>query len=285
MNWRSIERDFINKLKDVYPASEASNIFYLAAEYVTGENLRNGLQEKAPATEAHKNSLENVLTRLIRNEPIQHIIGEAWFYDIPFFVNKDVLIPRSETEELVDWIIKDHKNGSGSKILDIGTGSGCIPVILKKKIPDAIVYTCDISDAAMQVARKNAARHSADINFLHLDFLDPNARKMIPSVDLIVSNPPYIPLSDKNEMHANVLEFEPHMALFVPNESPLLFYEAIAATAKEILREGGDIYLEIHESQGERVSSLFHDFGYYALVKKDMQGKDRMVKASKKGKV
>jgi release factor glutamine methyltransferase len=222
------------------------------------------------------------LERLLHHEPIQYIINESWFYDIPLYVNNDVLIPRPETEELVNWIIKDNEKNENISLLDIGTGSGCIPVILKRKLPHAAIHACDVSPAALEVAKKNAEKYQLSIHFFQTNFLDETQWSQLPETNIIVSNPPYVPHKDKNQMRANVLQYEPHIALFVQDESALIFYHAIALYGKKKLNRGGIIYVEIHESLGQEVVALFQQNGFIAELKKDMQGKDRIVKAVKK---
>jgi len=215
----------------------------------------------------------------LRHEPIQYVINECWFYDIPFYVDNNVLIPRPETEEIVDWVIKENKLKENLAILDVGTGSGCIPIILKRKIPAATVNSCDVSNGALAVARKNAAVHETGIHFFHIDFLNEKNRDLLPEVDVIISNPPYIPECDKNEIRKNVLDHEPHLALFVKNEDPLIFYQAIAKFGLQRLKQKGSIYVEIHESFAEMVIQTFEQMSYSTELRKDIQGKERMVKA------
>lgn len=279
MKWQTEQIHFVNALKSIYPTSEAENIFLIAIEYITGKDLRANLNHRFILTDTQQKQLKSIVSRLLNHEPIQYITNECWFYDIPFYVDENVLIPRPETEELVHWIVNENKTDERLSILDVGTGSGCIPVILKRKLTGATVYACDVSTTALEVAKKNAEEHNILINFLQLDFLDDKAWSSLPRVDIIVSNPPYIPLKDKKEMRENVLQYEPHVALFVKNESPLVFYKAIANCGKKILTENGRIYVEIHESLGPEVIKLFEQMGYAAALKKDMQGKDRMVKA------
>lgn len=248
--------------------------------------------ENLPAAAEEK--LYLYLQRLRVHEPIQYIIGKAWFYGLPLYVDNNVLIPRPETEELVDWIIgdveakglavfnRDDMQADATKklkILDIGTGSGCIALGLKKTMPLAEVWGCDSSEEALNVARRNGALLDIRVDFQGVNFLDEAQQRFLPTVDIIVSNPPYIPEKDKDSMQPNVLNFEPHTALFVPDDDALLFYRAIAKFAKKRLYENGSIYLEIHEDLGEAVVDLFKAEGYqHVECRKDMQGKNRMVK-------
>jgi release factor glutamine methyltransferase len=234
--------------------------------------------------------------RLMQHEPVQYVLQEAWFGGLKLYVNNQVLIPRPETEELVDWIINDVKASGKNvfqnnmaeadettslKIMDIGTGSGCIALALKKAMPKAEVWGCDASDGALTVARRNGAALDIRVDFVGVDFLNAAQRKQLPTIDIIVSNPPYIPLKDKEKMNPNVVGYEPHQALFVPDDNALIFYEAIASFAKEHLYENGCIYVEIQEDLSEEVVQLFTAYGFQNIVlKKDMQGKDRMVKIS-----
>jgi release factor glutamine methyltransferase len=226
-------------------------------------------------TEEYKN-------RLLKHEPVQYILNEAWFYDIPFFVDKNVLIPRPETEELVHWIITDHKNKDVAfSILDIGTGSGCIPIILKRKLPDAVVYSCDISETALVVAKKNASKFDTKIHFFQLNILNEDESNALPQVDIMISNPPYIPVTESSTIANNVLQYEPGIALFVSDSDPLIFYSAIATLADKILKPSGQIYVETHEALANKVASLFEQHHFHTQIKKDLQGKNRMVKAWK----
>jgi release factor glutamine methyltransferase len=209
-------------------------------------------------------------------------------------VNSSVLIPRPETEELVHWIIQDIKKSGKDvferkhaeadvtnelKILDIGTGSGCIALALKKEMPKAEVWGCDISEEALNTARRNGSELDIRVDFQGIDILDNAQHRLLPTVDIIVSNPPYIPLQEKNSMPQNVVQSEPHLALFVPDEDSLIFYRAIAEFGKNRLYPQGNIYFEIHENIAERVMKLLNDMNYLTVLKKDMQGKDRMIKA------
>ncbi len=270
----------LNKLRTIYPESEAGNITDWVMEHITGSSKTERMLYKNEAiTPNEENKVIDYCNRLLRQEPVQHILQEAWFYGNTFFVNKNVLIPRPETEELVEWILEDNRSKGEMQLLDIGTGSGCIPITLKKKLPKTEVTSCDISKEALDVAKKNAASLLANVTFYELDFLNEKQRDTLGNYEIIVSNPPYIPISEKLTMAANVVDHEPALALFVPEEDPLIFYSAIADFGKKHLLNYGAIYMEIHEDLAVKVLTLFEKEQYKTLLKKDMQGKNRMIKA------
>jgi len=285
------------QLKGIYEEDEASNIADLAIEHATtlSKTERIWKRELEISQEQFK-CVKKDLERLKRQEPIQYIMNKAWFSGMELYVDKNVLIPRPETEELVKWIVDDAK-ASGKdvfhkgtmeadetklfKIIDVGTGSGCIALALKKAMPKAEVWGCDVSEEALNVARRNGSSLNIRVDFQGMDFLEEAQQKLLPTVNVIVSNPPYVPLKDKDQMHSNVVDHEPHTALFVTDDEPLVFYRALADFGKKRLYPGGAIYMETHENLGEGVVKLFEEAGYTRVeLKKDMQGKDRMVKAS-----
>jgi release factor glutamine methyltransferase len=283
------------ELGSIYDEREASNIASLVLENITGLLRVDRIIKKEDRLVVQQlHHLTEIHHRLMHYEPIQYALGEAWFYGMKLFVNKNVLIPRPETEELVDWIIKDvqatgknvfeRKEGEADettqlKILDVGTGSGCIAMALKKTMPKAEVWACDINDEALDVARRNGSELDIRVDFVGVNFLDEAQRKQLPTVDIIVSNPPYIPEREKETMPFNVIDHEPHRALFVPNDDVLIFYKALMEFSKSRLYENGTVYMEIHEDSGSAVIKLFEKEGYKIELRKDMQGKDRMVKA------
>lgn len=282
MTIQEAQQLLVSRLRGLYDTREASNIADWVLERVTGRKKTDRLTNNNELLSvADSNLLSRYTDELLTHKPVQYVLQEAWFCGMKLFVNEHVLIPRPETEELV--------NEAGSKkyevrsmkpevILDIGTGSGCIPIALKKKLPACEMYACDISEKALEVARKNATDQGTDIHFLQLNFLDRSNWHQLPEVDIIVSNPPYIPQQDKQTMHKNVLDFEPHIALFVENNDPLLFYKAIGEFALLKLKPGGAIYAEIHEDLGDAVKALFIEKGFSNVtIKKDMQGKDRIL--------
>ena len=298
MKLREAEAYIREQLATIYEPSESANIAHLVLEECTGltqTDLKLKKEQELPSVQEEK--IKQWTGRLLTHEPVQYIMHKAWFYGMELYVDKNVLIPRPETEELVEWIIKDvkatgldvfQKNSTDAdvtdqfKILDVGTGSGCIALALKKAMPKAEVWGCDVSEKALNVARRNGSDLNIRVDFQGIDFLDESQQKFLPSVDIIVSNPPYIPMNEKDGMQANVVNYEPHTALFVPDNDALLFYKAIATFSRKRLHKQGKIYMEIHENLGPAVTNLFSEEGYVVEMKKDMQGKDRMVKALRK---
>lgn len=272
----------LHQLRTIYDEGEASQITDWVMEHLTGsKKTERMLYKNAAITTDEEIVLQQHIKKLLQYEPVQYVLNEAWFFGLRLYVDKNVLIPRPETEELVEWIITNcNFPVSDLKMLDIGTGSGCIPIALKNRIRKAEAWSCDISKEAVDVAKKNATMSGFQINFLQLDFLDQQIRDTLPSFDIIVSNPPYVPEKDKKQMQPNVLKYEPATALFVPDNDPLIFYKAIAEFGKTHLNKHGNIYLEIHESLGAAITNLFRESGYTTELKKDMQGKDRMIKAA-----
>jgi release factor glutamine methyltransferase len=232
-----------------------------------------------------QSELEHCLARLLAREPIQYVTGKAHFYGHTFQVAPGVLIPRPETEELVHWIVSGNKLAD-PVIWDIGTGSGCIAISLKKAIPGARVYASDISEGALHIAKENADKLNARVEFLLSDIF--SDEEILFKPDIIVSNPPYIPERDKKTMHKNVLEFEPHMALFVPDDDALKFYRRIAQVAKlkfeksasigQASRSSGKLYFEIHEHYSDEIRDMMNGLGFEVEVRRDLQGKARMVR-------
>ena len=286
------QQRLIFQLYEIYDDREAANIADLVMEHITGwKKIDRILNKQVPLPGDKLELLETYITDLLSHKPVQYVLNEAWFFGLKFFVNKHVLIPRPETEELVEWIVtavgslkgEANRNAALNKTaLEIGTGSGCISIALKKQLRALDIVACDISKAALEVAQKNALAHLADIGFLYLNFLDHEQWKLLPSFDIIFSNPPYIPLKDKDSMRANVLQHEPHLALFVENDEPLIFYQAIADFAREKLNPGGSIFAEIHETLARDVQTVFEKNRFSSIeLKKDMQGKDRMIRINR----
>ena len=277
--------DFKKKLKTIYEDREAENISDWVFENVTGlkrwERRENKNKE---LNEPDLGKLKKDLEELLNQKPVQYVLNEAWFYKMKFFVNENVLIPRPETEELVEWIVSDLKKQKDSKatnIMDIGTGSGCIPIALKKELPETNITAIDVSEKALSVAKKNASELQVTIDFFKIDFLEENERQALSQYDIIVSNPPYIPINEKEILSKNVTDFEPGIALFVANNDPFIFYKKIANFSKTHLNQGGKIFVEIHEEYAKQVMIIFENTGLICETKKDIYGKERMIKAKK----
>ena len=276
---KDLYRNFLVQLQKIYSLSEATSItewvFEKMASLKRSDILKNPEKKITPAADK---LIQETLQELLLHKPIQYVLGEAWFYRMKFKVNAHVLIPRPETEELVEQLITDRKSKlTDPAILDIGTGSGCIPIAIKKNLPASKLTAIDVSKDALALANENAKLHNAHINFILLDFLDESAWPTLPLFDIIISNPPYIPINEKEKLAKNVTGFEPHLALFVPDKSPLLFYEKIAAFGRDHLLPNGKIYLETHESFAQQAAALFRTHYQTVMIKKDMYGKERMV--------
>ncbi|HSU50007.1 MAG TPA: peptide chain release factor N(5)-glutamine methyltransferase [Segetibacter sp.] len=276
-------KQLLAQLYEVYDNREAANIADMVIEHVTGQRkIDRIIYKDLPVNVEQQEQLKKITIELLQSRPVQYVLGEAWFMGMKLSVNENVLIPRPETEELVEWIIDDIKKFGNEDIslLDIGTGSGCIPIAIRKKLPTAAVSAIDVSHDALQVAILNSIQQNALVDFLQLDFLNEKEWHQLGKYHLIVSNPPYIKISEEKSMDQNVLKFEPHLALFVPNEDALLFYRAIAKFSLTHLKRGGRVYVEINEALGKDVVRLFEENEFSEVIlKKDMQGKDRMVKA------
>ena len=272
-------------LLTIYESREAANIADLVIEKITGQQRLNRILYKDISVNAEQQSVLEKMTReLVQHKPVQYAIGEAWFMDMKLMVNEHVLIPRPETEELVDWLVRDVKTSKMDDIsvLDIGTGSGCIPIAVKKNIPHGEVWSVDVSEEALQLAKRNAAGQNVLVDFLLINILEETSWNQLGQFDIIVSNPPYIKQSEKAAMQRNVLDFEPHIALFVLDEDPLLFYHTIVHFCQKHLKKNGRLYVEINEVFGMQVTKIFSQNGFTQVeLRKDMQGKDRMIKALK----
>lgn len=267
-------------LASFYEPSEIESFITLIFSFVFGYSKKEMiLKADQILPESVSQKVAAIVSRLKNNEPIQYILGETEFYGLKFNVEPGVLIPRFETEELVYLIIR-RKHNLAVKILDIGTGSGCIAISLKKQLPGSDVWCCDISDQALKIARKNAIQNEVVINLEKFDILG-QAPFSENGFDLVVSNPPYVTESEKKLMQKNVLNFEPSLALFVPDNDPLLFYRSIVMKAKELLVPGGELYFEINEAYGCEVSGLLIENGYNVEILNDMNGKERFAIAQK----
>lgn len=313
MRWKEYYQQLSKSLQAIYGQGEADAIARTVVESI-GNGTLSGLGEKELSVLEEQRTAETK-HRLLSHRPVQYVLNEAWFYGLKFEVNESVLIPRPETEELVDWVIKDvrcmmydvrytprqtppsDENHSLTilhspptlrsesdiyrrtfTILDIGTGSGCIPITIKKKLPAASISAIDVSSEALQTAARNAKLNEVEVNFQLLDFLNENRWDDLSKYDLIISNPPYIKSSEASTIHKNVLEHEPHTALFVPDEDSLLFYRKIAGFALTHLNPGGAVYVEINQLLGQETAALFEQKGFAVELRKDMSGNERMLK-------
>ncbi len=270
-------------LSGIYSGSEINALIRLIFESIFGWNITQFLLNRDKVLSIYeRKKIEKIVMRLQNREPVQYILKQTEFYSLPFEVDENTLIPRPETEELVDWIISDYKNNVTGKVLDIGTGSGCIAVSLKKHLGAMEVLAIDISEKALvEIAKKNAKKNAVEVNFQLGDILVKDG-KNIKKIDVIVSNPPYILESEKADMEENVLRYEPHQALFVPNNNPLLFYEAIADFAAERLNKGGALYFEINRMFGKEIAEILEKKKFFDIeIRKDLSGNDRMIKGRK----
>lgn len=271
------------KLNNFYETNEIDSFVYIIMEHLMAMSRIDVQMDKARLINQDTiNTIDTYLLALQEYKPIQYIIGETEFYDLKFYVTKDTLIPRPETEELVQLIIQNNILPQ-AKILDIGTGSGCIPISLSKNIPLAKVFSVDISHQAINVAKQNAIHNNVSIEFMHRNILLWENYNWNTTYDIIVSNPPYVRILEKEFMHKNVLQYEPDLALFVSNDNPLIFYSRIADLALERLNKGGFLYFEINEFLGEDMIKLLAKKGFVNIsLIKDLNGRDRMMKAEKK---
>lgn len=276
-NYRTL---FIDKLTALYDAMEAEQFFYWVLEELKGwRRVDLALNPDMLLTQEEQLQWDAIMQKLEQYTPIQYILGKAHFYGLVFKVTKDTLIPRPETEELVAWISKDNEFKSGVQVLDIGTGSGCIAVSLAKNLTEAKVSAIDVSSDALAVAKVNAKANGAEVTFYLQDILA--TEKLPQQYDVIVSNPPYVRELEKAEIKQNVLEYEPHLALFVPDVDALLFYRKIALLAKGSLNPGGRLYFEINQYLGPETVAMLEQYGYTNIIlKQDMYGNNRMVAAS-----
>ena len=268
------------ELTGIYSGEEIESLIFLIFEKLKGySRTRFLMAHDEILSKKELLEIEQILIRLKNHEPIQYILGETEFYGLPFKTVPDVLIPRPETEELVQWIIQENKLANPS-ILDIGTGSGCIAVSLRKNILQSTVLACDVSPMCIETARRNAELNSVKVAVFEYDILNSIPKIEIPELDIIVSNPPYVRETEKLLMEKNVLQYEPELALFVPEENPLLFYERIAGFALKHLKNRGCLYFEINEAFGSECCDMLQGKGFSEVVlKKDIHGRDRMIKS------
>jgi release factor glutamine methyltransferase len=270
------------QLQDYYPESEIKSFYYLIMESVCRLDKQSVLLGKdTQISPDEKRIVEKMIEDLRKFRPLQYIIGETEFYGLKFKVNERVLIPRPETEELVERVLNGCRvQGAGCRVLDVGTGSGCIAVALAKYLPSARVYATDISEKALEIAVENARNNQVDVRFVPHDIFEDFPGDLPELWDIIVSNPPYVTPEEKEFMSGNVLDYEPHQALFVPQERPLLFYERIAGIARKHLKENGKLYFETSAVYGKAVAEMLKDKGFGNVrLYRDISGRERMVEA------
>lgn len=279
---KSVKQYFFERLSNQFSHRELRMMFGLLVQKRLGvESSEVHFLEEQKLSESDLLYFRSAVKRLQADEPFQYIVNETEFYGISVYTDMRALIPRPETEELVDWVLKDIEN-SPKKIVDVCTGTGCIALALASKLKNTSVFGIDISEEALSLAKENANRLQFPVEFYNVDILKEKLPFPNESIDIIVSNPPYITESEKDKMALNVLNYEPHIALFVENEKALIFYEKIAKQALLKLKNGGSLYFEINESFGKETVDLLMELGFSSVeLKKDLQDKDRMIKAIK----
>lgn len=279
MNAKTYKKQFVGSLESLYGKDEAESFFYLILENKHQmKRIDLALNPHFDFSEEEVLVWEKIIKRLQKEEPIQYILGSTHFMDLSFKVTPEVLIPRPETEELVDWIINENKNRTKLRLLDIGTGSGCIAVSLAHHFSDFEVFAVDVSPQALKIAQQNALINKVKVNFLEIDIL--KAENLPHHFDIIVSNPPYVRNLEKKEIKNNVLEHEPHLALFVDDLDALIFYKKIAQLATKSLNNNGQLFFEINQYLGTEMQQLLNTSGFAEVeIRKDIYGNDRMTRA------
>ena len=270
------KRHFTAMLYEVFPEREAEQLMRILLEDLFGIDLKRQLMEpKLRVDESQYAQLENAIRKLKEGIPVQYVTGKAWFDGLFFQVDESVLIPRPETEGLVQLVAAELHEDKPLRIWDIGTGSGCIAIALAKRLPKASVLAFDVSEKALEIARRNAEQNGANVDFIGDDVLHPVSECWSQPVDVVVSNPPYIRESERIGMERNVLDHEPHTALFVPDDDPLLFYRQILTLATPQLSSGGSVWFEINEAMGEEMSRLGETMGFCVTLMEDYNGRPR----------
>lgn len=285
---RDCRKYYANQLEPIYGSDEANALIMILLEhYFNIDRVKIALEPDLRLSESELLTLHFAVKELLKNRPIQYIIGETEFCGMRFFVNENVLIPRPETQEIVENLVTStrtrHATSQQLSILDIGTGSGCIAISLAKLIPNSDVTAVDVSEKALEVAKKNAEANGVNVHFVHDDILQPTIAELIDNqFDIIVSNPPYVCESEKTEMRANVLDHEPSSALFVPDSDPLVFYRKILEFAQKALKPDGQIWFEINEKFGKETAELCREKGFKNVeIIKDFRGKERIVRTNR----
>lgn len=290
MKIKNLKTHFFSELQTIQEDSEIESFFFILTEYLHDlKRIDISLNPDFEVSETDLQKWNVIISELKTEKPIQYITGEAWFYGLRFEVNENTLIPRPETEELVEWIVDGQKTKDKRQkvsILDIGTGSGCIPITIKKEIPNALVSAIDVSEKALEMARKNAIDNEVEVNFILQNILEIDDLKSLPisnsqlttQFDIIVSNPPYVRNLEKQEIKKNVLAYEPHLALFVEDSDALLFYRKIAQLALTSLTPNGKLFFEINQYLGKETVALLENLGFKNIeLRKDFVGNDRMI--------
>jgi release factor glutamine methyltransferase len=281
MTFKEIKSSFRSNLSPFFDEQEIDSFFYLVLEkFHQLKRVDLALQPSLKVSESGLEQWNAVLEQLKTQQPIQYILGETYFCDLVFKVNEHTLIPRPETEELVYWILEELKQKNQNyAIVDIGTGTGCIPISLKKNLPESTVFGLDISEEALFVARENATTNEVEVKFMQKNILETSDLQH--QFDVIVSNPPYVRNLEKAEINTNVLAFEPHLALFVSDDDPLIFYRKIAELARKNLKQNGLLFFEINQYLGKETVELLQNLGFATIeLRKDIYGNDRMIRAS-----
>lgn len=304
MKIKNIKTNFQNELQSVYDKDEIDSFFFMITETLYRKK-RIDFTLNPDFEITNTTEWETIISDLKEEKPIQYVLGEAWFYGLKFKVNENTLIPRSETEELVEWIldslmvkgkrqkVKDislsevekeplTQNPKPLTLLDIGTGTGCIPISLKSNLPDTEIFAIDISEKTLEVAIQNAKNNNVEVNFIQTDILKiENLEKLSTKFDIIISNPPYVRHLEKQEIKKNVLDYEPHLALFVEDNDALIFYRKIAQLALHSLKANGLLFFEINQYLGKKTVELLENLGFKNIeLRKDLKGNDRMIKCS-----
>lgn len=293
---RDCRKYYTGELEKIYGSDEANALIMILLEHYFGiDRIKIALDPELRLSESEMLTLHFAVKELLKNKPVQYILGETEFCGMRFFVDENVLIPRPETEEMVSMIVSrrdkaclvrtgcDVETDGRPSILDIGTGSGCIAISLAKLLINSVVTAVDVSKKALEVAKKNAAANDVNVNFINDDILNPkNPELFVNQYNIIVSNPPYVCESEKTEMRANVLDYEPSMALFVSDNDPLIFYRKILEFAQKALKPNGEVWFEINEKSGNEMKNLCHEMGFKNVeIIKDFRGKDRILKTTR----
>lgn len=282
MTYSDLKQLFLNRLSALYSPNEAESILFFYLYYrLEMEKYQWTLRREEQLSEVCMQTITADLDRLASGFPVQYLVGKCEFFNCELSLNGKVLIPRPETEELVVEVVKRFQNRSAQRVLDVGTGSGAIALALKRYLPQAEVWATDFSENALECARENAENLKLDVNFLHHDILNDTIDSLPQDLDILISNPPYIPISEKKNLHRNVKDYEPDSALFVPDSTPLIFYKKIAQVGIELLKPTGVLLFETYHLFQNQMVEMLQSLGYkQVVITKDLQGKSRFVEAS-----